>query len=286
MNEKPFHILIVDDEEAARYGIRRALDKFKYVVTEAASVTEAREQVKTAAPDLLILDVNLPGMSGLEYLTELRETNAETAPLVVIITAHGNERTAVEAIKIGAHDYLAKPFEVEDLRLVVKNALETRRLRIENSLLRRQLASEGSGAKFFLGQSDSMLRVRTLIEKVAETEASVLIQGESGTGKELVARAIHESSTHRRTGAFVAVNCAALPAELIESELFGHEKGAFTGAAARRQGKFEQANGGTLFLDEIGDMSLNVQRNFCVRLKRDASNDLAAANPYTLMCVF
>lgn len=277
MNEKPFHILLVDDEEAARYGIRRALAKFDYVIAEAASVAEAREKTKTDAPDLLILDVNLPGMSGLEYLTELRETGAEAAPLVIIITAHGSERTAVEAIKIGAHDYLAKPFEVEDLRLVVKNALETRRLRTENTLLRRQLATEGSMSGSFLGRSEAMKRVRTLIEKVAETEASVLIQGESGTGKELVARAIHEASTHRRTGAFVAVNCAALPAELIESELFGHEKGAFTGAAARRQGKFEQAHGGTLFLDEIGDMSASVQAKLLRALEERSIERLGGA---------
>jgi DNA-binding NtrC family response regulator len=166
---------------------------------------------------------------------------------------------AVEAIKSGAYDYLSKPFEIEDLRLVVKNALETVRLRRENRTLRRRIELEGARQGPLLGNSEAMQRVRGVIEKVAETDATVLVRGESGTGKELVARELHERSSHRRKGAFVAVNCAALPSELIESELFGHERGAFTGAAARRRGKFEQADGGTLFLDEIGDMSANVQ---------------------------
>ncbi|MBV9209492.1 MAG: sigma-54-dependent Fis family transcriptional regulator, partial [Acidobacteria bacterium] len=209
-------------------------------------------------PDLLLLDVNLPGTSGLDFLRELHQTDAG-APLVIIITAHGSERMAVEAIKTGAHDYLSKPFELDELRLVVKNALETVSLRRENDLLRRRIQLEGAERGPLLGESEAMHRVRAMIEKVAETDATVLVRGESGTGKELVARELHERSSTRRQAPFVAVNCAALPSELIESELFGHEKGAFTGASARRRGKFEQADGGTLFLDEIGDMSANVQ---------------------------
>jgi DNA-binding NtrC family response regulator len=251
-------LLIVDDEEAARYGMRKALGGFGYEIEEAASVEDAREQIKKKRTDLLLLDVNLPGTSGLEFLRELKEENGD-GPLVILITAHGSERMAVEAIKTGAHDYLSKPFEVDELRLVVKNALETVRLRRENQTLRRRIEAEGRGRGALLGASGAMERVRSIIEKVAETDATILVRGESGTGKELVAREIHERSSLRRKGNFVAVNCAALPSELIESELFGHEKGAFTGAAARRQGKFEQANGGTLFLDEIGDMSANVQ---------------------------
>jgi DNA-binding NtrC family response regulator len=166
---------------------------------------------------------------------------------------------AVEAIKAGAYDYLPKPFEVDDLRLAVKNAAETISLRRENQKLREQIELEAKTRGSLLGESEAMRRVRALIEKVAETDATVLVRGESGTGKELVARELHERGRERRRGAFVAVNCAALPSELIESELFGHEKGAFTGAHARRQGKFEQADGGTIFLDEIGDMSANVQ---------------------------
>jgi len=258
MDDNSLHLLIVDDEEAARYGMRRALTGFGYDIEEAASVEAARALMKERQMDLLLLDVNLPGVSGLEFLNELKETNGE-APLVILITAHGSERMAVEAIKSGAHDYLSKPFELDDLRLSVKNAVETIRLRRENRSLRRRIEIEGATRGALIGASEAMRRVRAMIEKVAETDATVLVRGESGTGKELVAREIHERSSSRRSGSFVAVNCAALPSELIESELFGHEKGAFTGAAARRRGKFEQADGGTLFLDEIGDMSANVQ---------------------------
>ncbi|MBP6824732.1 MAG: sigma-54-dependent Fis family transcriptional regulator, partial [Acidobacteria bacterium] len=247
-------ILIVDDEEAARYGMARALKN--YSVAEAGSVAEARKAIVGSKPDLMLLDINLPGVSGLDYLRELNAS--DDAPPVVMITAHGNERTAVEAIKAGAYDYLAKPFEVDELRLVVKNALEAVGLKQENQRLKAELkAARGVGD--LLGVSDGMRRIYDLIQKVSATDVTVLIHGESGTGKELVARAIHEQSAHRRSGEFVAMNCAALPSELIESELFGHERGAFTGAAGQRKGKFEQANGGTIFLDEIGDMSLNTQ---------------------------
>jgi DNA-binding NtrC family response regulator len=250
--------MIVDDEEAARYGMRRALTTLGYNITEAGSAEAARALLKQNDSDLLLLDVNLPGLSGLDFLRELKSQNGN-APLVIIVTAHGSERMAVEAVKAGAHDYLSKPFEVDDLRLVVKNAAETLQLRRENYSLRRRIEVERSQRGALIGNSQSMQRVRSMIDKVAETDATVLVRGESGTGKELVARELHERNSARRNGSFVAVNCAALPSELIESELFGHEKGAFTGAAARREGKFEQADGGTLFLDEIGDMSANVQ---------------------------
>ena len=253
--------MIVDDEEASRYGMRRALTTFGYNVSEADSAEAARALLRQQAADLMLLDVNLPGISGLDLLRELQTPAVANGspPLVIIITAHGSERMAVEAVKAGAYDYLAKPFELDDLRLVVKNAAETIQLRRENVSLRRRIEVERSQRGALLGNSEGMQRVRSMIEKVAETDATVLVRGESGTGKELVARELHERNSARSAGNFVAVNCAALPSELIESELFGHEKGAFTGAAARRQGKFEQANGGTLFLDEIGDMSSNVQ---------------------------
>ena len=250
--------MIVDDEEAARYGMRRALTTLGYNITEAGSAEAARALLKQNEADLLLLDVNLPGLSGLDFLRELKSENGN-GPLVIIVTAHGSERMAVEAVKAGAHDYLSKPFEVDDLRLVVKNAAETLQLRRENYSLRRRIEVERSQRGALIGNSEAMQRVRSMIDKVAETDATVLVRGESGTGKELVARELHERNSVRRNGSFVAVNCAALPSELIESELFGHEKGAFTGAAARREGKFEQADGGTLFLDEIGDMSSNVQ---------------------------
>lgn len=267
MRKDKLRLLIVDDEEASRYGMRRALTTFGYAVSEADSAEAARILVKQQEPDLLLLDVNLPGMSGLDFLKELQDAQTSEdssegnagGPLVIIITAHGSERMAVEAVKSGAYDYLSKPFELDELRLVVKNAAETVALRRENVSLRHQIEVEASRRGALLGDSEGMKRVRSMIEKVAETDATVLVRGESGTGKELVAREVHERNSVRSKGPFVAVNCAALPSELIESELFGHEKGAFTGAAARRQGKFEQANGGTLFLDEIGDMSSNVQ---------------------------
>ncbi|HEV8203692.1 MAG TPA: sigma-54 dependent transcriptional regulator [Pyrinomonadaceae bacterium] len=250
--------MIVDDEEAARYGMRRALSTLGYNITEAGSAEAARALLKQTEPDLLLLDVNLPGMSGLDFLRELKSSNGN-GPLVIIVTAHGSERMAVEAVKAGAHDYLSKPFELDDLRLVIKNAAETVQLRRENYSLRRRIEVERSQRGALIGNSEAMQKVRAMIEKVSETDATVLVRGESGTGKELVARELHERNSARRNASFVAVNCAALPSELIESELFGHEKGAFTGAAARREGKFEQADSGTLFLDEIGDMSSNVQ---------------------------
>ncbi|MEJ7616803.1 MAG: sigma-54 dependent transcriptional regulator [Pyrinomonadaceae bacterium] len=267
-------ILLVDDEEAARYGMRRALGIFDCQINEAGSVAEARAKIINCRPDLILLDINLPGESGLEFLSEL--TKQPDAPLVIMITAYGSERMAVEVIKSGAHDYLSKPFEVEDLRLAVKNALATARLLAENKSLRKRIEQEAESSTL-LGSSEPMRRMRLLIEKVAETDVTVLVRGESGTGKELVAREIHRLSAARRKGAFIALNCAALPAELIESELFGHEKGAFTGAAARRHGKFEQADGGTLFLDEIGDMSANVQAKLLRALEERAIERLGGS---------
>ena len=254
---KNLRLLIVDDEAASRYGMRRALESLGYEIAEAESAEAATAVMTNANFDLLLLDVNLPGISGLDFLSQLQ--SEPESPLVIIITAHGSERLAVQAVKSGAYDYLSKPFELDDLRLVVKNAFETIKLRRENESLRRRIEIESAQRGSLLGNSKAMQQVRAMIDKVADTDATVLVRGESGTGKELVARELHERSSTRNSGAFVAVNCAALPTELIESELFGHEKGAFTGAAARRKGKFEQANGGTLFLDEIGDMSANVQ---------------------------
>jgi DNA-binding NtrC family response regulator len=261
VKQEKLRLLIVDDEEASRYGMRRGLTTLGYNVSEADSAEAARALLRQQPADLILLDVNLPGMNGLDFLRELHtpELANGNAPLVIIVTAHGSERMAVEAVKAGAYDYLSKPFELDDLRLVVKNAAETIQLRRENLSLRRRIEVERSERGALIGNSEGMQRVRSMIEKVADTDATVLVRGESGTGKELVARELHERNSARSSGAFVAVNCAALPSELIESELFGHEKGAFTGAAARRQGKFERANGGTLFLDEIGDMSSNVQ---------------------------
>src|SRR2546421_505586 len=222
VNMKSLRLLIVDDEEAARYGIRRALESFGYDIAEAESAESAHALMAHDNFDLLLLDVNLPGMSGLEFLKQIQNENENVreAPLVIIITAHGSERLAVQAVKSGAYDYIAKPFELDDLRLVVKNAFETIKLRRENQALRRRIEIETSQRGALLGNSKPIQNVRAMIDKVADTDATVLVRGESGTGKELVARELHDRSTTRSSGAFIAVNCAALPTELIESELF------------------------------------------------------------------
>src|SRR5271157_2619208 len=247
-------ILIVDDDSTARYGMRRALDS-RYRVFEAESAAAARPILVAENPDLLLLDIEMPGVSGLEFLRELKEKAG--SPEVIMITAYGSEKIAVEAMKSGAYDYLPKPFEVDELRLVVERAIEHLALAEENLRLKRQLVSEGQfGA--MIGASKVMRELFDLADRIAQAEVTVLIQGESGTGKDLLATEIHRRSNRGR-GPFVALNCAALPEHLIESELFGYEKGAFTGATAMKRGKFELANGGVLFLDEVGDMSLSTQ---------------------------
>jgi len=247
-------VLIIDDEAAARYGMRRALEKEGYRIHEAETVSRANEILSAERINVVLLDVRLSAESGLDYLPAV--VSHSNAPSVIIITAHGSERIAVEAIKKGAFDYLAKPFDVEELRIQVRNAVESHLLRTENERLRKELTGSSFGR--LVGASTAMRKVFSLIERVAQTEVNVLITGESGTGKEEVAREIHARS-RVSSGPFIAVNCAAMPIELIESELFGHEKGAFTGAAGKRIGKFEAANNGTLFLDEIGDMGLETQ---------------------------
>ncbi|MFN2498324.1 MAG: sigma-54-dependent transcriptional regulator, partial [Pyrinomonadaceae bacterium] len=207
MKQEKLRLLIVDDEEASRYGIRGGLTTLGYNVSEADSAEAARALLRQQPADLMLLDVNLPGMSGLDFLRELQTPAIANGnpPLVIIITAHGSERMAVEAVKAGAYDYLSKPFELEDLRLVVKNAAETIQLRRENVSLRRRIEVERSQRGALIGNSEGMQRVRSMIEKVAETDATVLVRGESGTGKELVARELHERNSARSSGAFVAV---------------------------------------------------------------------------------
>ena len=248
-------ILIVDDEPAARHGLRRALSPLDCEIVEAADGVAALAAIEESIPDLIICDLQMPRMDGVELLKALDDS--PKAPRVIMLTAHGSERTAVEAMKTGAYDYLSKPYEVDELRCIVDNALETVRLRSENQALRTEL-EQRSGFGMLSGQSKAMETVYDLIGKVAATDATVLIGGENGTGKELVARTIHAQSG-RDEHSFVAMSAAALPTDLIESEMFGHEKGAFTGATERRIGKFELAHKGTLFLDEIGDMSLETQ---------------------------
>src|SRR6266436_2612235 len=243
-------ILIVDDEPAARYGLRRALES-KYRIVEADSAEAAREALPRERPDLLLLDVVLPDPSGIEFLRWVREQGNEVP--VLMISALDTAKTAVEALQVGAADYLVKGFELEELRQRVANLLKLVTLEKENDALRRRLTTEGQFGQM-IGRSADMRRAFEMADRVAATDSTVLILGESGTGKDLLAQEIHVRSP-RNGKACVAVNCAALPETLIESELFGYERGAFTGAAQQKKGKFELASGGTIFLDEIGDMN-------------------------------
>src|SRR5437870_733196 len=247
-------IFVVDDDKTARYGVRRALEE-RYQILEADSAAAARRVLVAETPDLLLLDIEMPEESGLDFLRKLKAE--EGSPAVIMITAYGSEKIAVEAMKSGAYDYLPKPFEVDELRLVVEKALDHLKLAEENLELKRRLVSEGQfGA--MIGSSAPMRKLFELADRVAAADVSVLIEGESGTGKELLAQEIHRRSNRGRKP-FVALNCAALPEHLIESELFGYEKGAFTGATQLKRGKFELAHGGTLFLDEVGDMAVATQ---------------------------
>jgi DNA-binding NtrC family response regulator len=247
-------LLIVDDDKTARYGVRRSLEN-RYRILEAESAAAARKVITTEAPDLLLLDMEMPEESGLDLLRDLKAKGE--SPVIIMITAYGSEKIAVEAMKSGAYDYLPKPFEVDELRLVVEKAFQHLELSEENQRLKRQLVAEGQfGA--MIGSTEPMRKLFEVADRVATADVTVLIQGESGSGKELLAQEIHRRS-HRGKNAFVALNCAALPEHLIESELFGYEKGAFTGATQLKRGKFEIAHGGTLFLDEVGDMALATQ---------------------------
>jgi two-component system nitrogen regulation response regulator NtrX len=245
-------ILIVDDEPGVRTSLTGVLRDEGYSVDAVASGEECLDRLTRAPVDLIVLDVWLPGMDGLATLARLRERQVDSQ--VVLISGHGNIESAVRAIKMGAFDFVEKPLSLEKTVLVVRNALRQRRLEAENRALRARV----DRAQTMVGESYSMRQLREQVAMAAPTNGRVLIYGENGTGKELVARTIHTLS-RRRSSSFVEVNCAAIPEELIESELFGHVRGAFTGAVADRRGKFEVADGGTIFLDEIGDMSLKTQ---------------------------
>ena len=245
-------ILIVDDEPGVRAALAGVLRDEGYTVEAVASGEECLERVTRGGVDLILLDVWLPGLDGLGTFQRLRERHVDAQ--VVLISGHGNIESAVRAIKMGAFDFVEKPLSLDKTVLVVANALRQRRLEAENRALRARVDRQQT----MVGESGVVLRLREQIAMAAPSNGRVLIYGENGTGKELVARTLHMQS-HRRSGPFVEVNCAAIPEELIESELFGHVKGAFTGAVADRRGKFEIADGGTLFLDEIGDMSLKTQ---------------------------
>src|SRR5512139_353253 len=245
-------ILIVDDEPGVRTALGGVLRDEGYAVDAVDSGEACLERATRAAFDLILLDIWLPGMDGLTTLGKLRERQVDAE--VVIISGHGNIESAVRAIKTGAFDFIEKPLSLDKTMLVVRNALRQRRLEAENRALRARV----DRSLTMIGESYAIRQLREQVAMAAPTNGRVLIYGENGTGKELVARTIHALS-RRRNNAWVEVNCAAIPEELIESELFGHVRGAFTGAVADRRGKFEVANGGTIFLDEIGDMSLKTQ---------------------------
>ena len=243
-------LLIVDDEPAARYGLRKALEA-EYRIAEADSAEAAREALTREQPDLVLLDVVLPGQDGLSFLKWMREQGCELP--VLIVSALDTAKTAVQALQLGAADYLVKGFELDELRQRVANLVKLATLERENDALRRRMAAEGQFGQM-IGRTSEMRRAFEMADRVAPTDSTVLILGESGTGKDLLAQEIHSRSP-RAAKPYVAVNCAALPETLIESELFGYERGAFTGAAQQKKGKFELATRGTIFLDEIGDMN-------------------------------
>ena len=252
-------LLIIDDERGIRNTLREILADEGHDVDVAENGKQGLDMAQNKAYDLIYSDIKMPEMDGLELLAAIKNQHTddfESADCpVVMITGHGDVETAVQALKMGAYDFLLKPLDLNRILITTKNALESKSLKQETKQLRKRVASKGPQ---MIGESAAITRVREIINKVAPTEARVLITGPNGTGKEVVAHLIHENSA-RANGPMVEVNCAAIPSELIESELFGHMKGSFTGAVKDRAGKFEQADGGTLFLDEIGDMSLAAQ---------------------------
>lgn len=245
-------ILIIDDEKSIRRTLREILEYENFKVEEAADGLEGLTLVQKEKFDIILCDIKMPKMDGMEALDKFMEANVD-AP-IIMISGHGNIETAVEAVKKGAYDFIQKPLDLNRLLVTIRNALDKSNLVSETKTLRKKISKTFE----MIGESSVIKEIKDMIERVAPTDARVLITGENGTGKELVARWLHEKS-NRCGAALVEVNCAAIPSELIESELFGHEKGAFTSAVAQRKGKFELAEGGTIFLDEIGDMSLSAQ---------------------------
>lgn len=245
-------ILIIDDEKAIRKTLTEILSFEGYKIEEAADGEEGFKKFKEKTYDLVLCDIKMPKLDGIEFLQKAGEVNPDVP--VIMISGHGNIETAVEAVKKGAYDFISKPPDLNRLLITIRNAMDKSSLVMETKVLKRKV----SRVQEMIGDSAPIRKIKETIEKVAPTDARILITGENGVGKELVARWIHEKS-NRASGPLVEVNCAAIPSELIESELFGHEKGSFTSAIKQRIGKFESANGGSLFLDEIGDMSASAQ---------------------------
>jgi DNA-binding NtrC family response regulator len=245
-------ILVIDDEKSIRKTLREILEYENFKVDEAADGAEGVAMAEKENYDIILCDIKMPKVDGIEALDRIQKSKPDTP--IVMISGHGTIETAVESVKKGAFDFIAKPLDLNRLLVTIRNAMDKTSIVTENKVLKKKISKTYE----MIGESDSIKQVQEMIEKVAPTDARVLITGENGTGKELVARWIHEKS-NRSGNNFIEVNCAAIPGELIESELFGHEKGAFTSAVAQRKGKFELAEGGTIFLDEIGDMSLSAQ---------------------------
>jgi DNA-binding NtrC family response regulator len=245
-------ILVIDDEKSIRNTLQEVLEYENHRVDLATNGAEGLEVFSNGNYDVVLCDIKMPGMDGIEVLEKLHELSHDIP--IIMISGHGNIDTAVEAIKKGAYDFIEKPLDLNRLLVSMRNAMERNELVTETKVLKRKISKTYD----IVGESPAIIKVKEMIERVAPTDARVLITGDNGTGKELVARWLHEKSS-RASLPFVEVNCAAIPSELIESELFGHEKGAFTSAIKQRKGKFEQAHGGTLFLDEVGDMSLSAQ---------------------------
>ncbi len=258
-------ILIIDDEQSIRTTLREILEYEKYEIDEAKDGEEGVKKIEKEDYDLVLCDVKMPKLDGIEVLEKSHEMGKDVP--FIMISAHGTIETAVDAVKKGAYDFIPKPPDLNRLLITIRNAQEKSTLVSETKVLKKKISKTYD----IVGESKAILKVKETIQKVAPTEARVLITGENGTGKELVARWIHESS-NRSQQALVEVNCAAIPSELIESELFGHEKGSFTSAIKQRIGKFEQASGGTLFLDEIGDMSLSAQAKVLRALQENKIN--------------
>ncbi len=255
-------VLIVDDDRNLRVTLAEILQSCHFEVLEAENSAQALPIIGEQHPDLVFCDWKMPGGGGDELLRALQEREHIQRLPVIVMTAYGNSGNAIKAIQLGAYDFISKPFDLDEICATPRRALEHARLQKEVESLRDRLREAPSrGGADIVGTSPAMLEVFKDIGRVAATDTAVLVQGESGTGKELVARSIHQNS-HRASGAFVAVNCASIPGDLLESELFGHERGAFTGAVSRKAGKFEVANGGTIFLDEIGDLSTTLQPKF------------------------
>ena len=248
-------ILVVDDEESIREFFEIMLKREGYEVLTAPNGREALETLKKGQVDLVISDIQMPEMSGMELLTSAKEIDPEMQ--IIMITAFGSTETAVEAMKLGAYDYIQKPFKIDEVKIIIRQALERKSLRMENQQLKKELGTKYAFDNI-IGGAPPMMRIYEMVKRVANTKSSVLITGESGTGKELIARAIHYNGP-LKDKPFVTVNCGAIPENLMESEMFGHKKGSFTGAIADKKGLFEVANGGTIFLDELGELPLTMQ---------------------------